>query len=295
MISLARPLHILDFETTGLDPATARIIQIGFQTYTEVFPGVGPTSTWQSLINPGIPIPPASTATHHITDGMMSGCRVCGRLEIEHPVEGVIHSINPVPPGLLACPEFKPIPKIEQIIERMAHGFSNCDFGGKNVRYDLRVMAAETARHRVIWTYDQACVIDADRLEQIGEPRTLSHLYEKHTGKKLEGAHDALVDVNATAEVITRQLETYDVLPRDLRQLHDLQWPGWIDSDGKFRFDEHGTPRCTFGKHRGVMMSAIPPSYYRWLTEADFPPDVKRIAGEAIAGRFPKRATVNNS
>jgi CBS domain-containing protein len=77
-ISPATPLVALkavavDTETTGLNPKTARIVQLAAIPLT----GATPTgSTVAELINPGCPIPPAITAIHHITDAMVAGAPV---------------------------------------------------------------------------------------------------------------------------------------------------------------------------------------------------------------------------
>lgn len=255
LLALERPLIILDFETTGLDVDTARIIELGFELYT----AEGLKKTYRQLINPGVLIPPQATAAHHITD------------------EDVLNK-----------------PKFKQLAANLASGFSHCDFAGKNVRYDLRVCAREMRRNGVEWSYEGAHIIDIDRLEQIGEPRTLSHLYKKHTGEDLDNAHQAMADVRASTVVICKQLETYtEALPRNVKMLHDLQWPGWIDTEGKFKFDEEGTPRVMFGKHRNVPMKNVPPSYWRWILEADFPKEVKQLASDAIVYKFPTRGAVD--
>jgi DNA polymerase-3 subunit epsilon len=68
LLPLTRTLITFDVETTGVDPKTDRIIQIGLVTTQvdgEVFERV-------DLINPGIPIPPEAMAVHHITDEMVA-------------------------------------------------------------------------------------------------------------------------------------------------------------------------------------------------------------------------------
>lgn len=278
VLRLTRPFIVFDVETTGLKEDECRIVELGFQTFTSE----GLTSEWRSLINPCVSIPEVVTKIHGITDADVTvKCWKCRRLEIEHPYCGAGVSLDEI------CEKWRAVPTFAQLAERLAKGFSDCDFGGKNVRYDLRVFHAEMRRHKVPWDYVGACVIDADRLEQLGEPRHLANLYKKHTGKTLEDAHQALNDVRATSELIAAQMRAYQVLSPDLRILHDMQWPGWIDADGKFRFDEKGVPRCRFGKHRDVAMSNIPPSYYRWLIDADFSVDVKRLATDALSGKFP--------
>ncbi|WP_020612822.1 3'-5' exonuclease [Sediminispirochaeta bajacaliforniensis] len=53
-----------DFETTGLDSFRDRILEIGAVSWRQ-----GKTKeTFSSLVRPGIPVPPASTAVHGITD-----------------------------------------------------------------------------------------------------------------------------------------------------------------------------------------------------------------------------------
>jgi len=52
-------LAFLDLETTGLDPATARIVEVA------VTDDHG-NALFHSLVNPGIPIPPEATAVHGI-------------------------------------------------------------------------------------------------------------------------------------------------------------------------------------------------------------------------------------
>jgi len=56
-----------DFETTGLSPNRDRIVEIGAVRFRngQVY------GTYESLINPGIPIPPKVTSIHGITDGMV--------------------------------------------------------------------------------------------------------------------------------------------------------------------------------------------------------------------------------
>lgn len=250
LLHLERNLFVLDLETTGVDPLTARIIEIGFQQFN----AEGLVKEWQTFIDPGIPIPSDATRVNKITDD-----------------------------------DVKEKPTFKQLSENLAKGFRDCDFAGKNVRYDLRVLSAEMKRAGLEeWNYLDARILDADRLEQLGEPRTLSHLYERHTGKKLEGAHRALVDVQATTDVINAQLVKFQHLPKTLDALHELQWPGYIDDDGRFKF-VGGVPTCSFGKWRGKAMRDIPMDYWDWIIRSDFPSEVKGLANAAKLGKYPTK------
>ncbi|MDP7114258.1 MAG: 3'-5' exonuclease [Myxococcota bacterium] len=62
------PLAFFDLESTGLDTAEARIVEVGIVTYRDG----RPVDRWGQLINPGIPIPPGASETNHITDDMVA-------------------------------------------------------------------------------------------------------------------------------------------------------------------------------------------------------------------------------
>lgn len=71
-------IRICDTETTGFPP-DCKVVEIA--TVDLVSDGVDPISTttkwtrgrmWSSLVNPGIPIPPETSAVHHIVDDMVA-------------------------------------------------------------------------------------------------------------------------------------------------------------------------------------------------------------------------------
>jgi len=70
---------VLDTETTGRDPATDRIIELGLAAFTfdrETGEPVEILGTYNSLEDPGIPIDPAATRVNGITDEMVKGHRI---------------------------------------------------------------------------------------------------------------------------------------------------------------------------------------------------------------------------
>jgi DNA polymerase-3 subunit epsilon len=279
-IRLRRTTILLDEETTGTDRRESRIIQIGAQNW---HPEQGLVREWTTLVDPGIPIPPATTRVHGITDEAVRACRSCGRSREAH-----------VPPGALAeptreCEGFRPWPTFRQLAARLAAAWTGVDFAGKNVRFDLRIASAEFARAGVAWTYAGALVICADGLERLGEPRTLSALHLKRLGEPLEGAHDAMADVRGTARLISAQAEDFPEIPRDAEALHAALWPNYLDSEGYFTMDEDGPRVGRWGKHNGWLMRDVPADYWKFMVrkDKDFPPDAKAIAAAALAGRFP--------
>ncbi len=228
LLKLTRPLIVLDTETTGLSD-TDRIVELAFQHFAPD----GEVKEWRSLINPGVPIPEAVTKVHGIRDGDFRSCRVCAYYQSAHPVVQSDVTMQP-------CEEYKPWPTFAQVAPRLAKGFTDCDFAGQNVRFDLRKLAYEFKLTKVEWSYSDARILDSGRLEALLNPRHLSDLYRKYAGKELEDAHHALVDVKATVDVLVAQLN-FDILPMDLDALHELQWPGWIGVEGKFYFN-NGVP-----------------------------------------------------
>ena len=63
-LKLTRPICFFDLETTGIDVARDRIVEISiFKVYPN---GNKESKTW--LVNPTIPIPPQTTAVHGITN-----------------------------------------------------------------------------------------------------------------------------------------------------------------------------------------------------------------------------------
>ncbi len=61
------PFTVFDVETTGMSPSRHRIVQIAA---VRIDPDGGRTG-YQSLVNPGCPIPMAVSRIHHITDDMV--------------------------------------------------------------------------------------------------------------------------------------------------------------------------------------------------------------------------------
>jgi len=74
-----RRAAIVDTETTGTDPAADRVIELAIVVfeYCHATGTVGRVlASYDALEDPGMPIPPASTAIHGITDAMVAGQRI---------------------------------------------------------------------------------------------------------------------------------------------------------------------------------------------------------------------------
>jgi len=253
LLTLTRPLTVLDLETTGKDPKTARIVEMGF---TQIRPGQ-PVREWHSLFNPGIPISPGATEKHKITD------------------EDVLGS-----------------PRFEQLAANLAGGLTGCDFAGTNLRYDLEVLASEFARVGVTWRKaSDVKVVDSHRLWQLLEPRTLADAVQYFLGRSHEGAHGAQADVRGSLDVIVAQLtrrQNYgrgERLPATLAALHDLQFPrdpNAVDEAGKLTRNAAGAVCLVYGKHAGVALRDVDAGYIDWTLgpKAGFPAETRELIRE---------------
>lgn len=60
--------HVIDIETTGLDPEKDRVVEIAARALDLTNGHSYAFEDLQTLVNPGIPIPPENSAVHHIID-----------------------------------------------------------------------------------------------------------------------------------------------------------------------------------------------------------------------------------
>lgn len=62
-------MRVIDIETTGMDPAKDRVVEIASVDVSKA----GIANSRRTFVNPGIPIPPESSAVHHILDEDVKG------------------------------------------------------------------------------------------------------------------------------------------------------------------------------------------------------------------------------
>lgn len=72
-------LRAIDIETTGLEPGHA-IVEIGWCDILLTEKWRHRAGPWNILINPERPIPPVSSAVHHITSDMVAGARTLAQV-----------------------------------------------------------------------------------------------------------------------------------------------------------------------------------------------------------------------
>lgn len=70
LTSMNTVFRILDTETTGLEPPQAAVCEVAF---ADVRADGTILRTFETLVDPGHPIPPSAAAVHHITDDQVAG------------------------------------------------------------------------------------------------------------------------------------------------------------------------------------------------------------------------------
>ena len=245
-LKLKRPIIFFDLETTGVDTATDRIVEISM-----VKIGVdGSRQVKTRRINPEMHIPEEATAVHGITDE-----------------------------------DVKNEPTFRQIAKSLAQFIEGCDFGGFNSnRFDLPMLVEEFMRAGVDVDFKRRKFIDVQNIFHKMEQRTLVAAYKFYCDKDLTNAHSAEADTKATYEVLKAQLDRYPELQNDVAALAEFSTHGeTADFAGRIAYNDKGVEVFNFGKYKGRAVADVfrqEPSYYAWIMDSDFPLYTKKIVTE---------------
>lgn len=246
-LRLERPLAIFDLETTGVDVARDRIVEIAV---LRIEPD-GSRLLRCRRVNPEQPIPSAATAVHGIRD----------------------EDVRDEPP-------------FRRIAKGVLELLQGADLAGFNVwRFDVPLLQRELKDCGLDLELGQRRVVDAMTIFHRNEPRDLSAAVRFYLGREHEGAHGAEPDLQATLEILEAQLERYPDLPRSVDELDTTRrQPGAVDSAGKFVRRENKVV-FAFGKHQGkplVEVAEQSPDYLQWILKTDFPDDAKSLVRQAL-------------
>ena len=242
-LKLNRPICFFDLETTGIEVAKDRIVEISI---FKVFPnGTTESKTW--LVNPTIPIPPQTTAVHGITD------------------EKVANE-----------------PTFKELASQVHNMIKDSDLGGYNSdRFDIPLLAEELLRAEVDFDMKNRVSVDVQTIFHKKEERTLSAALKFYCGTNLENAHSAEADTMATYEILKAQLDRYDDLDNDMKWLSEYTTrKKSVDFAGFIALNKEGKEIFTFGKNKGQLVEDIlekEPGYYGWIQGADFPLYTKNV------------------
>lgn len=243
-LNLKRPIIFFDLETTGLDIAKDRTVEL---CYIRVEPN-GNEEARSMRINPEMHIPEVASSVHGITDDDVKDC-----------------------------------PTFADVAPQLAATFEGCDLAGFNSnRFDLPLLAEEFMKAGVNIDLSHVQAIDVQNIYHKLEKRTLAAAYKFYCGRDLENAHSALADTQATYEVLQAQLDHYpNDLQNDVDFLAEFSRMNRnIDFAGRFVYDESGKELINFGKYKGKAIKDVlsrDPGYYSWIMQGDFTLNTKQV------------------
>lgn len=242
-LKLNKPICFFDLETTGIDVARDRIVEI---SVLKVFPnGNKESKTW--LVNPTIPIPEQSTAIHGITN------------------EKVANE-----------------PTFAELAPHVYNMIKDSDLAGFNSdRFDIPLLAEEMLRAEVDFDMKNRVSVDVQTIFHKKEERTLSAAYKFYCNESLENAHSAEADTKATYEILKAQLDRYEDLENNIKTLSEFTTrKKSVDFAGFIALNKEGKEVFSFGKHKGVLVEEVldkEPGYFGWIQNADFPLYTKKV------------------
>lgn len=252
---LTRPVVFFDLETTGTNPLSDRIIEIAC---IKISPD-GSRDVKETIVNPMMTITKKITSLTGITQEQVNSA-----------------------------------PTFQSISKSIFSFLEGCDLAGYNVnRFDIPLLITEFRRSDIF--YEDYMIKEEIKMWDMFQilcrmhPRNLSTTYEFYTGKKMETAHRALADIEATIEVASAQLEKYKELSKDMSVLDSMStYENAVDRFGKLIWVDD-EPAISFGKYTGKTLRQIikeDKSYIGWLlAKANLPKDTIKILENAMMGR----------
>jgi DNA polymerase-3 subunit epsilon len=135
---------------------------------------------------------------------------------------------------------------------------------------------------------EQKTIVDAFRLWQRCEPRSLMDAHRRFVGEDFEQAHSALADVAATTRVLRGMLSHFDI-DCDWQKIAGICEPArarWVGPSHHVQWLDAG-PALTFGRHSGKPLTELAKSpdgsYLKWMLGQDFPDHVHEICRQVLA------------
>jgi len=254
MLHLKRPLATFDLETTGVNVAEDRIVEISI---IKINPD-GSEQTLTELVNPEIPIPAEAAAVHGITNQKVADK-----------------------------------PTIKELAPKIVEFIGDADLSGYNcLKFDVPLLMEEFLRNDIEFSMKNRKVVDVQNIFHKMEQRTLVAAYKFYCDGDLTNAHSAEADTRATLEVLKAQVEKYEDLDGNVEMLSDFSKRGnSVDFAGHIVEGENGEPLFNFGKNKGKPVLEVlktNPGYYGWMMDAQFPSYTKKVLTEIRIDAFNK-------
>ncbi|MFQ5334914.1 MAG: exonuclease domain-containing protein [Flavobacteriales bacterium] len=236
-LKLEKPIVFFDLETTGVNIAIDRIVEISL---LRIDPGED-EELKTHRINPTVPIPEEASAIHGIYNE-----------------------------------DVKEMPTFKELAEEIGVFIDGCDLAGYNSNhFDIPLLAEEFLRAGFPFHAKGRRMVDVQNIFHKMEQRTLSAAYRFYCGEELLNAHSADADTRATYEILKAQLDRYNKLENDIAFLHDFSSRSErVDFAGRFVLNDSGVPVFNFGKYKGRPVKEVlakDTGYYGWIMQGEFP------------------------
>ena len=244
---------VFDCETTGIDFTRDQVIELCVQHGLD---DAMTSQTWR--IKPAVPIHPAAQAVHGITMEDLAECR-----------------------------------PFAAFADEIARVFASADvIVGYNLSFDIDMLQAEYTRlQQPLLDLSGKQIVDAFRLWQQCEPRSLQHAHRRFVGDEFAAAHSASADVAATGRVLVGMLRHFNLGDQDWGQIASVCDPdrlsrgSWVGPSKHLRW-ENEVIVLGFGKYMGTPLHELAAgpdrSFLRWVLEKGFPPHVGEICRAAL-------------
>jgi DNA polymerase-3 subunit epsilon len=251
---------VFDVETTGTDRRRDQVIELCVQYGLEG----GTNRIWR--FRPSVPMSPGAQAVHGISIEDLEDC-----------------------PPFAACADeiFEVFTEARVII-------------GYNLAFDIDMLQAEY--ERLSRPPPDFCgegaskkqIVDAFRLWQQYEPRSLQHAHLRFVGDSFAAAHSASADVAATGRVLQGMIERFGLAGRDWQDVAKACDPegrlapnrsSWVGPSKHLQWNDAGVIVMTFGKYTGTSLHAVAiehGDYLRWVMDKDFPAHVVEVCRRAV-------------
>ena len=242
-LDLKKPIVFFDLETTGIDVANDRIVEISLmKIFTD-----GKEEIKTMRINPEMPIPPHVTEIHGISDD-----------------------------------DVKDEPTFKIVAKDVVKFIEGCDLAGYNSnKFDIPLLAEEFLRVDLDVDLKKHRLIDVQVIFHKMEQRTLSAAYKFYCKKDLDNAHSAEADTIATYEILKAQIDRYTDLNNDMEELSKFSSHNKnADFAGRIVFNDKDEEVFNFGKYKGQTVESVlekDQGYFSWMLNSNFPLYTKKV------------------
>jgi DNA polymerase-3 subunit epsilon len=260
-LNLKKPICFFDLETTGVNVAKDKIVEIFIlkvlpteELFTE--PGTlfavneaadNPTDEFYRMLNPEIHIPEEASKIHGIYDKDVADKQT-----------------------------------FKEVAKEIADFIGDSDLAGYNSEhFDMIMLAEEFMRAEIDFDFKKRQSVDVFTLFTKMEPRSLSAAVKFYLNRDFEDAHAAKADVVATYEVLKAQIARYDQLENNVAKLSEMTslLNKNVDMAGYIIKDKDGREIISFGKNKNRAVRDLikyDKGYIDWMLKGDFPLTTKK-------------------